>query len=264
MHQYYSAIHRCYFDIPLRPPITHSIRSVNKTHKMPSLLSLMTEIAPSRPPSPGIEPKSPISPISKTKPEHLVPFHALIQDYRRAPILPRLHPLGYVPLNILSEMLAFNKYRMEYLDDEPVFQFFPVRTAKPQDVVLMNVKCVAFTEEVAKGGVKGMTKAMDELTWFMRGRGAIPLQRCRWFLPLLDSPSRQGRLIAKSTGKTPWPCLLTLTPASLTPDLASAPTASPCPPRVTWHCVCCAPSCPASTPCSSACMSSVCCLQPSQ
>lgn len=224
---------------------------------MPSLLSLMTEIAPSRPPSPGIEPKSPISPISKTKPEHLVPFHALIQDYRRAPILPRLHPLGYVPLNILGEMLAFNMYRLEYLDDEPVLKFFPVRSAKPQDVVLMDVKCVAFTEEVAKGGVKGMTKVMDELTWFMRGRGAIPLQRCKWCLPVLDAPSRGGRLMAKSTGKIPCPCLLTHAPASLILDLASAPTASPCLPGATWHCACCVPLCPASIPCSLACMFSV-------
>ena len=139
----------------------------------------MAEIAPSRPPSPGLEPRSPLSPITKSKPEHLVPFHALIDDYRQAPVYPRLLPLAYVPLTILAEMLAFNQYRAEYLQEEPGFQLYPVINAKPTDVVLQTVKCVAFTVDVAMRGTKGMTKVMDELTWFMRGRGVIPIQRCK-------------------------------------------------------------------------------------
>lgn len=107
-----------------------------------------------------------------------MPFHALIDDYRQAPLLAGLHPLGHVPLNILSEMVRYNKYLVEYHDEQPVFQFFPVMTAKPQDVVLDKIQCVAFMVEVAKRGIKGMTKVMGELVWYMRGRGIIPLQRC--------------------------------------------------------------------------------------
>jgi hypothetical protein len=61
----------------------------------------------------------------------------------------------------------------------PAFELYPVRTGKMADVNLRDVKTVAFRPEVVQGGQVAMTKAMDHLVWFMRGRGALGLKKCK-------------------------------------------------------------------------------------
>ena len=81
---------------------------------------------------------------------------------------------------MLAEMVAFNEGGYAYLQEEPEFQQCPVISARAADIALEKVQCVAFTLDIAREGTKGMTRCMDSLTWFLRGRGSLPIKRCEY------------------------------------------------------------------------------------
>lgn len=116
---------------------------------------------------------------SEAQPQDFIPFHILIADHLAPALSPPLLPVGHLTPQLLAEVHAFNMHLVHDMQDRQAFDLYPMRSGNLAQVNLRDVKCVAFREDVVKEGQVAMSRAMDRLIWFMRGRGALPIKKCK-------------------------------------------------------------------------------------
>lgn len=115
--------------------------------------------------------------------QRLIPLHLVQADHH---LSPPIKPMGWIPPDVLVEMIAFEKHR-----HFPVFTFFP--RLSPKDVVPGAVRCIAFDPELVKVGKEALGLAMEALTWFMRDRGSMKKQARRYSFKNWLNDRSQGR-----------------------------------------------------------------------